>query len=145
MGEYQYSLDKKGRVSIPARFREVLIEMDEEGLVITRGLDNCLFVYSLSEWRNLAQKVKNLSMMKRDARSFSRLLFSQAAECSLDKQGRISIPLNLRKFAGLNKKVIIIGVLNRIEIWGKEKWDDYFQKSGKSLEEVAEKLVDLGI
>ena len=145
IGEYHYSLDKKGRLNIPAKLRGILSEKYEEELIISRGLDNCLFLYPLEEWRSFSQKVKSLPVSKGEARSFSRFLFSGATECSLDKQGRISISLSLRNYANLNTKVVIIGVLNRIEIWSEERWEKYTKESGKSFEETAEKLADLGL
>ena len=145
IGEYHYSLDKKGRLNIPAKVRGILSEKYEEELIISRGLDNCLFLYPLEEWHAFSQKVKSLPLSKGEARSFSRFLFSGASECKLDRQGRVSIPLPLRNYADLNTKVVVIGVLNRIEIWSEERWEKYTKESGKSFEEVAERLADLGL
>lgn len=108
-----------------------------------RGLDQCLFVYPSSEWSQLEQKMKALPFTKADARAFTRFFFSGATECELDKQGRVTLPGNLRTHAKLDKDCVIIGVSNRVEIWGKEHWESYFDTSEDSFNEIAEKLVDL--
>ncbi len=141
MGEYQHTVDGKGRVAVPARFREQL----GETFIATRGLDHCIFVYPQSEWESLEKKLKSLSFTQANARAFVRLLFSGATECSLDKQGRILLPANLRDYAGLDKDAIIIGVSNRVEIWAAEKWDSYAKEANLSYEEIAETLVDLDL
>jgi len=138
MGEYQHSVDDKGRLIIPAKFREAL----GPDFIITRGLDNCLFVYPRSEWTVLEQKLKALPLMKSDARAFTRFFFSGATECELDKQGRVNIPNTLREYAKLDKDCVVLGVSNRVEIWCKEVWEGYFQQSEQSFNEIAEKLVD---
>lgn len=139
MGEYQHSVDEKGRMIIPSKFREAL----GVNFVLTRGLDNCLFVYPASEWSLLEQKLKSLSLMKADARAFTRFFFSGATECNLDKQGRVNIPANLRQHAQIKKETVVIGVSNRVEIWSKEKWNAYVAQSEQSFNEIAEKLVDV--
>ena len=144
-GEYEHSLDDKSRIIIPAKFRDVLKEGFVERFVITRGLDDCLFIFSIEEWKNLEMKVKTLPLSKEGARAFVRHLFSGAHECILDKQGRITIPANLINHAKLKREIMVVGVLNRIEIWDREKWTKYFEKTGKKYEEIAEQLVDLGI
>ena len=141
MGEWQHTLDSKGRLIIPAKFREQL----GERFIVTRGLDHCLFVYPPSEWSILEEKLKSLPLTQGDARRFVRFLFSGATECELDKQGRITLPGNLRDYAKLEKDVMVIGVSNRVEIWAKESWDDYVEEASTSYEEIAEKIVDLGI
>lgn len=141
MGEYQHSLDAKGRLIIPAKFREEL----GEGVVLTRGLDNCLFLFPSDEWSILETKLKTLPLTKGGARQFVRFLFSGATECDLDKQGRINLPLNLREFANIEKDAVVIGVSNRVEIWSKEKWDSYVETAEESFEDIAENIVDLGI
>ncbi len=138
MGEYQHSIDTKGRVILPARFRELL----GEKFVITRGMDNCLFVYTQKEWSVLEAKLKALPFTKSDARAFMRFFFSGAVECEVDKQGRVLIPTNLREHAVLSNEVVIIGVSNRVEIWGKDKWSEYSNEANMSFEEIAEKMVD---
>ena len=119
MGEYQHALDAKGRLIIPAKFREEL----GEGAIITRGLDNCLFLFPQEEWAVLEGKLKTLPLTKHDARQFVRFLFSGATECELDKQGRIVLPSNLREFAAIDKDAVVIGVSSRVEIWSKERWE----------------------
>src|SRR5690554_2604312 len=141
MGEYQHSIDAKGRLIIPAKFREEL----DEGAVITRGLDNCLFLFPSEEWSILEDKLKALPLTKNDARQFVRFLFSGATECEMDKQGRIILPANLREFAVIDKDAVVIGVSSRVEIWSKEKWESYVQVAEESFEDIAENIVDLGI
>ncbi len=141
MGEYQHSLDDKGRLIMPAKFRELL----DEPFVVTRGLDNCLFVYPQQEWCILEEKLKSLPMTSKDARAFVRFFFSGATECELDKSGRISLPQNLREYAALEKDVVISGVLNRIELWSKDRWDHYLAETADSYEEIAETMEKLGI
>ncbi|MBY9076957.1 division/cell wall cluster transcriptional repressor MraZ [Paenibacillus sp. HN-1] len=138
MGEYQHSVDDKGRIIIPAKFRELL----GMSFVATRGLDSCLFVYPMEEWAIMEQKLKSLPLMKSDARAFSRFFFSGATECQWDKQGRVTLPANLREYAKLDKDCVILGVSNRVEIWNKELWEQYFGQSEASFNEIAEKLVD---
>lgn len=138
MGEYQHNIDEKGRLIIPAKFRDGL----GVSFVATRGLDQCLFVYPSQEWSLLEQKLKSLSLMKSDARLFNRFLFSGATECELDKQGRVNLPRNLIEHAKLDKDCVIIGVSSRVEIWSKEVWSDYSRQSEESFNEIAEKLVD---
>lgn len=141
IGEYQHTIDPKGRIIMPSRFREGL----GEKFVVTKGLDECLFVYSLEEWSNLENKLKDLPLANRDARAFIRFFFSGAAECEVDKQGRVLIPSNLREFAKLDKEIVITGVSTRIEIWGKDKWDSYNDNSGMDADGIAEKMSLLGI
>jgi MraZ protein len=138
MSEYQHNIDAKGRLFIPARFREGL----GDSFIITKGLDGCLFVYTREEWDALEQKLRSLPFTKGDARAFVRFFFSGAAICEVDKQGRILIPGNLREYAGLEKDVVIIGVSTRVEIWSKNKWDEYNARAAASYEEIAEKMVD---
>ena len=145
MGEHQHSLDKKGRLIIPSKFREVLTEKYEERFVITRGLDNCLFLYPPDEWREVERKIKTLSMLKRESRAFKRFLISGAVECTLDKQGRIMIPLNLRQHAQIDRDVVLIGAVEKIEIWSKENWQVYSKKAGESFEELAQELGEFQI
>lgn len=138
MGEYQHSIDDKGRLTIPAKFREGL----GATFVITRGLDQCLFAYPLEEWKQLEERLKILPFTKADARAFTRFFFSGATECEWDKQGRVNIPQNLREHAGMQKECVVIGVSNRVEVWSKERWEDYFAQSEGSFSDIAEKLVD---
>ena len=139
MGEYQHTLDEKGRVIVPAKFREGL----GESFVMTRGLDKCLFVYPQSEWEILEQKLKSLPMTRADARSFVRFFLSGATECALDKQGRIVIPTLLRDYATLDRDIVVLGVSNRVEIWSQERWQEYSDAAAESFADIAEGLVDL--
>jgi len=141
LGEYRHNLDTKGRVAIPAKFREKLAA----GAIITRGLDNCLFVFGPKEWEALAAKLTALPLSQSNSRAFVRLMLSGAADVEFDAQGRILIPDYLRKYAGLDKKVVITGLYSRLEIWGEEQWEKYKQKTESSSEEIAEKLSELGI
>lgn len=137
MGEYHHNIDNKGRIIIPAKFRELL----GQDFVITRGLDQCLFGYSLEEWTLIEDKLKNLPLTKKDARAFTRFFFSGATECELDKQGRINIPTTLVQYARLDKECVILGVSNRIEIWSKTQWEDYYSESADTFAEIAENMV----
>lgn len=138
MGEFQHSIDDKGRIIIPAKFRDLL----GSSFVVTRGLDKCLFVYPLQEWEVLEQKLKALPLMKSDARAFTRFFFSGATECEWDKQGRVNLPGSLRDYAKLEKDCVVLGVSNRVEIWSRDTWEQYFQQSEDTFNEIAEKLVD---
>jgi MraZ protein len=140
-GEFQHTLDVKGRVIIPSRLRDGL----GDRFVVTRGLDHCLFVYPPAEWSRLEQKLKQLPFTKSDSRAFMRLFFSGAMEVEADKQGRVLIPQNLRDYAGIEKDVMIIGVSNRVEIWNEKSWKDYFGNADDNFEELAEKLVDFDL
>jgi MraZ protein len=126
---------------MPSRFREGL----GENFILTKGLDNCLFVYSMEEWSNLEAKLKTLPLTNPDARSFVRFFFSGAAECEVDKQGRILIPQNLREYAGLDKEICIIGVSTRVEVWDKAKWENYNGDKNQNPASFAEKMSMLGI
>lgn len=140
MGQFQHALDPKGRLIIPARFRELL----GDTFILTKGLDRCLFVYPKEEWAVLEQKLKSLPFTQKDARAFIRFFFSGAVEIEMDKQGRILIPPQLREYAGIDRDIIIIGVSNRAEIWSLTEWEAYSQQASASYEEIAEKL-NLGI
>ena len=137
MGEYQHSVDAKGRLIIPAKFREQL----GPAFILTCGLDNCLYGYSLEEWRKLEQKLKDLPMTKKDVRAFVRLFFSGATEVEVDKQGRINIPTNLLQFAQIQKDCTIVGVSNKIELWSSAAWTTYFELSADSFNDIAENLI----
>ncbi|CAM5189364.1 Transcriptional regulator MraZ OS=Ureibacillus acetophenoni OX=614649 GN=mraZ PE=3 SV=1 [Ureibacillus acetophenoni] len=137
MGEYQHSVDAKGRLIVPSKFREDL----GNTFVITRGLDNCLFGYPMDEWRKLEEKLKQLPMTKKDARAFTRFFFSGATEVEIDKQGRINIPTSLANYAKLEKECVVIGVSSKIEIWAKEAWDAYVGDAEDSFNDIAENLI----
>ncbi|AYC29155.1 division/cell wall cluster transcriptional repressor MraZ [Paenisporosarcina cavernae] len=141
MGEYQHSVDAKGRLIIPSKFRDHL----SESFVITRGLDNCLFGYPMEEWRKLEEKLKSLPVTKKDARAFTRFFFSGAVEVEIDKQGRINIPAGLLSHAHVEKECVILGVSNRFEIWAKEAWTSYFEESEESFNDLAENMIGFDI
>ncbi|WP_138159324.1 division/cell wall cluster transcriptional repressor MraZ [Peptoniphilus catoniae] len=141
IGEFRHSIDSKGRIIIPSKFREEL----KDQFVMTKGLDNCLFVYPIEEWEKITNKIKELPMTSGPVRSFVRTFFSGAIDQSLDKQGRVIIPQNLREHAQIDKEAVIIGLSTRIEVWSLEKWQDYQDKKALSYEEMAEQLAELGI
>lgn len=141
MGEYNHSLDAKGRVILPADFR---VELGES-FIITKGLDNCLFIYPQSEWEQLSVKLRQLPLAKTEARAFVRFFFAGARQVELDKQGRFLIPATLRQHASLKKDVVLIGVSNRIEVWSKDEWLKYNEEITPSVSAIAETLAELGI
>jgi MraZ protein len=141
IGEHQHSLDEKGRLIIPSKFRD---DLGYE-FVMTKGLDNCLFVYPKKEWVILEEKLKSLPLTNKDARAFIRFFFSGASECILDKQGRVLIPSNLREHSRLEKDAVVIGVSTRIEIWSKSEWESYNNDDNLSYDSIAEKMAELGI
>ncbi len=136
MGEYHHSIDEKGRIIIPSKFRNEL----GDSFVVTRGLENCLFVYSLVEWNKIVDKLRKLPFTKRDARNFTRFFLSGAAVTELDKQGRANISSSLIDFAELDKECIIIGVNDRLEIWSKDNWENFFNTNSDKLSDIAENL-----
>lgn len=141
LGEYQHSLDPKGRIIVPAKFREEL----GSKFVATKGLDNCIFLYPLGEWQVLEEKLRSLPFTRADVRSFARFFFSGASELEMDKQGRIVLPPNLRDYAGINRDLMVIGVGARVEIWSNQSWEQYNQSAESSFEMIAENLVGFGI
>ena len=141
MGEYEHSVDAKGRLILPADFRD---EMGDQ-FVITKGLDACLFVYAQEEWEKLSQKLRQLPLSKPEARAFVRFFFSGARTLECDKQGRFLVPLTLRSYAKLEKDAVLIGVSNRIEVWSKAEWLRYNDEINPTVTKLAETLVDLGI
>lgn len=132
MGEYNHTVDTKGRLIVPSKFREQL----GDEFVVTKGLDGCLFVYSKSEWENIEEKFRNVPLTTKDARKFARFFFAGAASCEVDKQGRILLPVVLREYAGIEKDVVSVGVFNRVEIWDKDKWQE--SNSYDDMDEIAE-------
>ena len=141
IGEYNYSIDEKKRLAIPAKFRQIL----GKKAVLTRGLDSCLFLYPLKEWASLAEKLSKLPLSQADARGFARLMLIGAMDVNLDNLGRILIPDYLKKYASLKKKVVIAGVYNRIEIWDEAKWQEYKEKTEAGIGNIAERLGELGL
>lgn len=141
IGEYNHNLDEKGRLAIPVKFREEL----KGGAVVTKGLDGCLFLYPISEWKIMADKLSHLPISQANTRAFARLMLAGAMDVSLDKQGRIIIPDYLRKYVSLTKKAIINGLYNRLEIWDEEAWEEYKKKTEADSGEIAEQLGEIGI
>jgi len=141
LGEYQHNLDVKGRMAIPVKFREIL----GAGAIVTRGLDNCLFVFAQKEWEALAAKLMALPLAQANSRAFVRLMLAGAVDVNLDGQGRILIPDYLRKYAHLKKDVVVAGLYRRAEVWDAELWSRYKEKTEGASEEIAEKLGELGI
>lgn len=141
LGEYTHTLDLKGRIIIPSKFREDL----GESFIVTKGLDGCLFAYSKGEWEKFELKLKTLPMTNVATRNFIRFFFSGATECELDKQGRITLPQNLREYASLTKDICIIGVSSRVEIWNKENWENYTSPDNMDLDKIADQMSNLGI
>ena len=141
IGEFEHSLDEKGRLIMPSKLRE---DMGDK-FVITKGLDGCLFGFSQIEWANFEAKLKTLPLTQKNARNFVRFFLSGAMECEVNKQGRFLIAGNLREAANLEKEVVIIGVGTRIELWNKEKWQKYNEEENASADEIAENMDMLGI
>ena len=141
IGEYKYNLDEKNRLAIPTKFRNFF----KDGAIITKGLDNCLFVYTAKEWNKLVEKLASLPISQAKSRAFARLMLAGAMDVSLDKQGRMILPDYLKVFAGLNKKIVMAGLYNRLEVWDENKWSKYQLTSEKDSNEIAEGLVDLDI
>ncbi|MDU6340357.1 MAG: division/cell wall cluster transcriptional repressor MraZ [Clostridium sp.] len=140
IGEYQHSLDTKNRIVVPSKLREGL----GEKFIISKGLDGCLYAYPIDEWQKFEEKLKNLPLTNRDARAFVRFFVAGATEVETDKQGRGLIPANLREYAGIEKEIVTIGALNKVEIWSKEKWESY-NESDIDFDSIADKMGDLGI
>lgn len=141
MGEYHHSLDDKKRLIIPSKLREDLGDY----VIVTRGLEDCLFVYSQSSWNEIVNKLKTLPFTKKDARSFTRLFLSGATVCEFDKQGRITLKEPHTNYASLIKDCVIVGVNDRIEIWSKANWDNYFSNNKESMADVADHLFEVDL
>ena len=138
MGEYHHNIDDKGRLIIPAKFREEL----GTRFIVTRGLEKCLYVYSIHEWENIVAKLKTLPFTKKDVRTFMRSFFSGATECELDRSGRVNITSPLVSYADITKECVVIGANDRIEIWSQEGWDNFFVENQDKIEDIAENLFD---
>lgn len=141
IGEYNHSIDTKGRLAVPAKFRKEL----SKGAVVTRGIDNCLFLYTEKEWKILAEKLAKLPISQANTRAFSRLMLAGAMDVEVDKQGRIILPDYLRQYASMKKKVVIAGLYNRLEIWDEAVWNRYKTGTEKKSSEIAEALGELGV
>ena len=140
IGEYTHTVDEKNRVSLPVRFRK---EVGKK-VVVTHGLDNCIFLYAITEWTVIAGKLSGLGIGQSDTRGFNRFMLAGAVEIEVDSIGRILIPDFLKKFAGLSEKVIFTGVHNRVEIWDSERWNEYKKRIEKQADKLAEKLGEIG-
>lgn len=138
MGEYHHNIDDKGRLIIPAKFRE---ELGDE-FIVTRGIENCLFAYSKKDWEKIVEKLESLPFTKRDARSFNRFFLSGATNAEIDKQGRINITSPLVSYANIKKECVIIGVGDRLEIWSLEDWNNFFNSAKDNMSDIAENLFD---
>jgi len=141
-GEFFHSIDRKGRLIMPAKFREAAKGNFVERFYITRGLDKCLFMFAEEEWKAQEQKFKAVSFTKQESRIFNRLYFSGAVEMVPDRQGRVLLPQYLKDFADIKKDIVIVGVSNRIEIWANVHWQEFYSNWRKSFEEIAEKLIE---
>ncbi len=141
IGEYKHTLDPKKRLSLPSKWRKEL----GKKLVITRGLDNCLFVYPLKEWQRISQKISELPLGQADTRGFNRFFLSGAVEAEVDSVGRILVPDFLKDFAVLDAKVVLAGIHDRVEIWDEKKWDEYKRRIELQADALAEKLGEIGV
>jgi len=141
IGQYNHTIDEKGRMNMPAKFRREVAS----GVVITRGLDRCLFVYPKAEWEEMAQKLAKLPITKKSSRAFARLMLAGAWDSEIDTQGRVMLPDYLRQYASLKKHVIVAGLFNRVEIWDEDAWREYQAQTEAASEEIAEGMGELGI
>lgn len=140
-GEYEHTIDRKGRAIVPAKFRQVLQSNNIQTLFLTRGLDGCLFLFPEAEWRLAEGRFKQVSFTKPESRRFNRVFFSGATEVQLDRLGRLLIPKPLKEFAQIKQDIVIVGVSNRMEIWAKDKWREFYETSRQSFEELAERVL----
>ena len=141
IGEYSHTIDEKNRLAIPSKFRNELTN----GAVVTRGLDDCLFLYTKKSWNELAEKLAKLPISQAGSRAFSRLMLAGAMDVTLDKQGRINLPDYLKKYGSLKKKVVVTGLYNRLEIWDNDTWEKYKSGTEKNSGDIAEALGELGV
>lgn len=141
IGEYQHTIDQKGRLAVPAKFRAKLAQ----GAVVTRGLDRCLFLYSKDEWKKLAIRLAELPISQKDSRAFVRLMLAGAMDLEIDKQGRVNLPQYLREYAGIKGEAVVAGLYSRVEIWNKQKWNKYKDEAEKKSNDIAEHMKELGI
>ncbi|MDO8513126.1 MAG: division/cell wall cluster transcriptional repressor MraZ [bacterium] len=141
IGEYKHTIDDKGRLAIPSKFRAQLAQ----GTVVTRGLDKCLFMYPKAEWEQIAGKIAGLPLTQSNARAFARLMLAGAMDVDIDKQGRVVLPAYLRQYAGISTQAVVAGLYNRVEIWNDKVWSEYQSGSEKNSEDIAENLANLGV
>lgn len=142
-GEYSHSIDRKGRLILPSRFREISRENNIEHFFLTRGLDKCIFMFSEYEWAAQEQKFKSMPFTKKESRSFNRMFFAGAMDVAPDRQGRFIIPAYLKEFSGINKDVMVVGVSSRIELWDKKTWTDFYATTRDSFEQIAENILEI--
>ena len=140
-GEYEHTIDRKGRLIVPAKFRQALKEHDVKSLFLTRRLDGCLFLFPEAEWRVADTRFKQIPFTKGEGRRFNRLFFSGATEVTIDRLGRLLVPKALKEFAQIKQDVVVVGISNRIEVWSKEKWQAFYDSSRQSFEEIAERVM----
>ncbi len=141
-GSFEHSVDSKGRVSVPSKFRDIIADRYDGRLVLALDFDRCLAVYPLEEWEKLEEKIRTLPMMQKEVKEFMRFFFSSASECELDKQGRILIPPALRERAAINKTVLLVGIINKIEIWDSAVWE---ARNSQNIDKIGETLSSLGL
>lgn len=145
IGRFHHTVDAKGRVSIPVRFRQVLADRYEETFIVTTDLDQCLVGYPIEEWRQIEEKTRALPTMQQEVKDFLRFFYSSAVECPLDRQGRILLPTPLRQYAKLNRDVVLIGMMSKIEIWGEQQWKEKHGQVGQNAEQIRTTLAGLGL
>jgi MraZ protein len=143
-GRFEHSIDDKGRLSIPARFREIIVD-NHNGRIVLTNLPRCLVIYTSEEWEAIEAKASNLSALKSNVQAFLRYFYSGATECDLDRQGRILIPPTLRNAAGLDRQVVLAGMLNKIEIWGQNQWKEEIQHAMDNFDQISEELSEFGL
>lgn len=141
IGEYSHAIDEKGRLNIPVKFRRELTD----GVIITRGLDHCLFLYPQKEWEAMAEKLSRLPISQKKSRAFARLMLAGAWDAAVDSQGRVIVPEYLRQYASLTKHTVVAGLYNRIEIWNEDAWQQYKAKTESESDEIAEAMGELGV
>lgn len=143
-GRFEHNLDAKARLSVPSKFRDVLATNYDEKLIVT-NFDNCLWAYPAAEWAKIEEKVANLPQFKEEVKALQRVFISAAVECPIDKSGRILVPPTLRDYAAIEREVILVGMINRIEIWSKDRWNAVFEAALTSLSTMGDKLAELGL
>ena len=143
-GRYEHTIDSKGRISIPSKFREILTEKYDDRLVIT-NFDHCLVAFPYEEWSILEQKVNSLSLVKKEAKTFLRFFYSSGIDCLIDKQGRLLIPQTLRDYANLQKDIMLVGEGKKIEIWAKERWEEVVKRAQEEFDQISDTLASLGL
>jgi transcriptional regulator MraZ len=141
-GSFEHNVDAKGRVSVPSKFRDIIADRFEGKLVLSIDLDRCVTVYPLEEWERVEEKIRSVPQMQKEVKDYMRFVFSAATECELDRQGRILIPLALRERAGITKNVVVVGIINKIEVWDRATWD---ARRSQNSDKISEALASLGL